>query len=132
MGTEYVIIYQYILAATVYTPCCLTCYRRNFITNLILTEMLDIVGINSKKLEQLETDGVTYRLKGNEDTCQEAVEDFIEEKSFTQTMLEWLNLQSESIQPLGFAMCKNFNRYFWYYTFSSCAEFFIIFISHNF
>jgi hypothetical protein len=71
--------------------------------------MLDIVGINSKKLEQLETDGVTYRLKGNEDTCQEAVEDFIEEKSFTQTMLEWLNLQSESIQPLGFAMCKNFN-----------------------
>jgi hypothetical protein len=94
--------------------------------------MLDIVGINSKKLEQLETDGVTYRLKGNEDTFQEAVEDFIEEKSFTQTMLEWLNLQSESIQPLGFAMCKNFNRYFWYYTFSSCAEFFIIFISHNF
>ncbi|KAJ3638115.1 hypothetical protein MTP99_001523 [Tenebrio molitor] len=62
--------------------------------NPYLTEMLDIAEINSKKLEQLKRDAVMY-LRRNEDKFQEAAKVLIEEKSFTQKMSDWLNLQRQ-------------------------------------
>lgn len=62
--------------------------------NPYLTEMLTMVEINPKKLEQLEMDAIMY-LRRNEDKFQEAAKTLNKERLPTQKALDWINLKKE-------------------------------------
>lgn len=64
--------------------------------NPYLTEMLSMVEIDPKKLEQMERDALMY-LRRNEDKFQQAAKALCETKSPTKRALDWVNRRKEII-----------------------------------
>lgn len=68
--------------------------------NPYLTEMVNMVETNQKKLETLEQDAIMY-LRRNEDKFQEAAKALMQPKTFTQKAADWFKLKKilYSISP---------------------------------
>lgn len=62
--------------------------------NPYLTEMISMVEIDPKKIEQLERDAIMY-LRRNEDKFHEAAKALMEEKTYLQKAKDFVNMKRD-------------------------------------